>query len=434
MRKNHYRLAALLAGLLLGLALFGFARPVDAAHNAWVNDHAGVLSPATLRQIATLNDTTFAKLPGSPQLAVETYDRIPGGADIDDFRASRFNTLGVGHKDWDNGLYFVMAVKDRKFGLEVGYGLEGAVPDGASSKIVTAAAKKQLRAGDYDAAMQQIVRNIAAELAANRSAIMTPAGITAKRQQAQAMRRVLIVVVELTALLAAGGTAWLVIRKRRRNARLQARFADPGAGLALFTSLPQAERDRFVAQVKAPLSGPIDLALQQTRFAAYLRDNFGELSLRLVTGSPFPPYVFGAVTLHQGAAVLNAYPDFAALVAACAEQLQAVSGPFTQYQPAFEAWAAAGKVPPLDQQQVWAEFVKHVRAKDADKLTPQKQRKTFQAIYDYQYGRDTHTGDLPLWVGVNYAHDSTTSSNSGGDFGGGFGGGSSGGGGFSGGW
>ncbi|WP_225048560.1 TPM domain-containing protein [Lacticaseibacillus kribbianus] len=430
MRRIRYWLLALVAAL----ALFGLAQPVRAAsHNAWVNDHAGVLSQATLKQVAELNEQTFAKLPGSPQLAVETYDKIPGDDDIDDFRASRFQQLGVGHKDWDNGLYFVMAVKDRKFGLEVGYGLESAVPDGASAKIVTAAVKTKLRGGDYDAAMQQIVANIAKTLKQNRSAIMTPTDIKAKRAAAARMRGILIVVAELTALVAAGSTAWLVVRKRRRNARLQAAFETPDATLSLFAGLPKAERDRFVAQLRAPMSGPIDLALQQARFADYVRANFGELSLRLVTGSPYPLYVFGAVRPKQKAAALNAFPDFAALVAACDEQLAAKSVPFSLYQPAFEDWAADGKVTLLDQQAVWAEFVKHVRAKDADKLTVKKQRKTFQAILDYQYGRDTHTGDLPLWVGVNYAHDSA-SAGSGSDFGGGFGGGSSGGGGFSGGW
>ncbi|WP_054715038.1 TPM domain-containing protein [Lacticaseibacillus manihotivorans] len=86
---------------------------MHALENQYLNDHTNTLSEMTLKDAATINQT-LGTLPGKPALSMEVYDRIPNGQDIDKFKVKRFEQLGIGQKGWDNGLYFVLALKDKK--------------------------------------------------------------------------------------------------------------------------------------------------------------------------------------------------------------------------------------------------------------------------------------------------------------------------------
>ena len=98
----------------------------------FVSDYANVISAPDERQlvsmIAELRQKTGA------EIAVVTIPSLEGG-DIDDFTVRLFNKWGVGQKGKDNGLMFLAAMKDRKMRIEVGYGLEGSIPDAEAGRI-----------------------------------------------------------------------------------------------------------------------------------------------------------------------------------------------------------------------------------------------------------------------------------------------------------
>ena len=65
-------------------------------------------------------------------LIVPTLD----GDDVTDYANRVFRSWGVGQKDTNNGILFLVALKDKQMRIEVGYGLEGAINDAKAGQIL----------------------------------------------------------------------------------------------------------------------------------------------------------------------------------------------------------------------------------------------------------------------------------------------------------
>lgn len=65
-------------------------------------------------------------------LLVPTLD----GEDVTDYANRVFRSWGVGQKDTNNGVLFLVALKDKQMRIEVGYGLEGAINDAKAGQIL----------------------------------------------------------------------------------------------------------------------------------------------------------------------------------------------------------------------------------------------------------------------------------------------------------
>jgi uncharacterized protein len=95
-----------------------------------VTDLAGVIDKASAaemdRRIRTLQRTT------GDAIVVVTTESFAPYADIDEYAVKLFENhgQGIGEKGKDNGALIVVAVRDRKVRVEVGYGLEGFITDG----------------------------------------------------------------------------------------------------------------------------------------------------------------------------------------------------------------------------------------------------------------------------------------------------------------
>ena len=57
----------------------------------------------------------------------------------------RFGSRGIGNKKENNGVLLVLAMKERKVRIEVGYGLEGRIPDGKAGRILDESATPYLK-------------------------------------------------------------------------------------------------------------------------------------------------------------------------------------------------------------------------------------------------------------------------------------------------
>ena len=68
------------------------------------------------------------------QLAVLTINTLDGEP-IEDYALEVLRQWGIGSKEQNNGALIVVAVKDRRSRIEVGYGLEGSLPDGLTGRI-----------------------------------------------------------------------------------------------------------------------------------------------------------------------------------------------------------------------------------------------------------------------------------------------------------
>lgn len=97
-----------------------------------VSDFANVISASDEQQLLSM--LTELRQKTGAEVSVVTLSSLEGG-EIDDFTVRLFERWGVGQKGKDNGLMFLAAMKDRKMRIEVGYGLEGAIPDAVAGQI-----------------------------------------------------------------------------------------------------------------------------------------------------------------------------------------------------------------------------------------------------------------------------------------------------------
>jgi uncharacterized protein len=98
----------------------------------------------------------------SNQLIVWIDRRVPEGFVLEDFAARAVKKWGVGQKGKNNGVAFFVFVDDRKMRIEVGYGLEGALPDVIAHRIQEEQILPRFRVGDYAGGIEEGVAGIIA--------------------------------------------------------------------------------------------------------------------------------------------------------------------------------------------------------------------------------------------------------------------------------
>lgn len=114
----------------------------------YVQDYAGVLSGDTKARINNLGSQVAAKT--KAQVVVVTVKSLEG-APIDEYALGLLRTWGIGDKQLNNGVLMLVAVNDRKSRIEVGYGLEGALPDAKTGRFQDEYMIPHFQRGDYNA-------------------------------------------------------------------------------------------------------------------------------------------------------------------------------------------------------------------------------------------------------------------------------------------
>jgi uncharacterized protein len=149
MKGFHKQIAFLgFAGVLLLLS----ALPVLSAqsipnYRGFVNDFAEVIDTDSAGKIEAVarkvQETTGA------EIAVVTIDTVEPYADVDQYSIELAEQWQVGQEGEDNGIIFLMTLEERLVRMEVGYGLEGAIPDGRAGEILDEAVLPYLSQGEY---------------------------------------------------------------------------------------------------------------------------------------------------------------------------------------------------------------------------------------------------------------------------------------------
>jgi uncharacterized protein len=144
----------LLVCLLLGLppvAARAAEVPIPPPPTRWATDSVGFMSPPALRAVDGILES-FERATGN-QVLVWIGDTT-GDAVLEDWTVRVFERWKVGRKGLDNGLVLFVFAKDRSARIEVGYGLEGKVPDAIASRILNEAILPRIGAGDRDGAIR----------------------------------------------------------------------------------------------------------------------------------------------------------------------------------------------------------------------------------------------------------------------------------------
>src|SRR5664279_5246107 len=164
-------LIGLLAGLCGGLCLGAQAAPPPAP-TRWVTDGSNLLSPA-LRE--SLDQRLKASQAGTGHQVLVWIGRTTGADPLEDWTVRTFAAWKVGRKGLDDGLVLFIFTGDQKVRMEVGYGLEGQVPDILASQIIRETILPRIKSGDADGALNEGVDRILKVLGSDASA-QTPQG------------------------------------------------------------------------------------------------------------------------------------------------------------------------------------------------------------------------------------------------------------------
>ncbi|WP_441072131.1 TPM domain-containing protein [Brevibacillus fluminis] len=163
------RLRLCLAAVILWLATLVLASNAYAQssspYGVYVEDGAGLLQPQTA-QLLYRNAIWIHKQTGTAQVGVVTVPTI-GNTSLEEFAVAKFRELGLGSKERNDGVMLLYTAKENHVRIEVGYGLEGRIPDGLAGAILDQYFVPNLRAGDIDRAFVQtqgaLIQQVAAE-------------------------------------------------------------------------------------------------------------------------------------------------------------------------------------------------------------------------------------------------------------------------------
>jgi uncharacterized protein len=162
--KSKSFLQLLLIFLLwaLPVSLPAVTPPIPAQPSQYVVDLAGVIDGGTQARLNAMLKDLEAKT--TAQVVVLTIDSLDGEP-LEDVSHQTAVKWGIGQKGKDNGVLLTVAVKDHKYRLEVGYGLEAVLPDSLVGSLGRQYLVPNFRKGDFTggivAALNEIANTIA---------------------------------------------------------------------------------------------------------------------------------------------------------------------------------------------------------------------------------------------------------------------------------
>lgn len=109
------------------------AIPAKPTKNIYVVDNAHMLKDATKTEL--LNKSSYLNKKYNTQLVVVTVDSL-NNLSIEEYANKLFRKWGIGDKKENTGILILVAKNEHKARIEVGYGLEGIVPDGKAGRIL----------------------------------------------------------------------------------------------------------------------------------------------------------------------------------------------------------------------------------------------------------------------------------------------------------
>lgn len=122
-----------------------------------VTDNAQILSDENRQSITERLKAHEDKT--TNQIAVLTIKTLDG-VGIEEYAVAVFNEWKLGQKGKDNGILVVVAPDDRRMRIEVGYGLEGTMPDGVAGSIIRNVMTPHFKNNDYNKGIDEGVNAI----------------------------------------------------------------------------------------------------------------------------------------------------------------------------------------------------------------------------------------------------------------------------------
>jgi uncharacterized protein len=201
--------------ILIFTPLAAVAQAPPPALTATVNDFANVIDEPSGREL----DRRILALQRATGdvVVVATVETFQPYADIKEYAVKMFENrgLGVGERGKDNGLLIVVAVADRKVGIEVGYGLEGFITDGFAGQTIREAIVPPFREQQYGKGLVAGTTRIINRVAEGRGVQLqdVPADVPAASRPTQGSSSGLRVLMFVLFII------FMMSRRSRRNRR-----------------------------------------------------------------------------------------------------------------------------------------------------------------------------------------------------------------------
>lgn len=222
MNKLRVFAAAVLAILAVTVSAQKLPEPIS---GKMVNDFAGKLSADDQQKLEvilrdyekrTSNEIAFVTVPSLDGVSVEEYTN------------KLFHKWGVGKKGKDNGVMFLWAPTERKVRIEVGYGLEGSLPDGRAGQIYREQVLPKFRENNWHDGVFNGVNAIIAHLdsveATSKQAVAEAPKVTSSGKQDAS--KGLIVGAAVSGVLIVVGLIFFLVRRSDLKAEEDAREAE----------------------------------------------------------------------------------------------------------------------------------------------------------------------------------------------------------------
>lgn len=158
-------LAGFLAAMYLALGAAAAAQPTippAPASSIYIQDYAGVVKDDVEPKINALGKQISAA--AKAQVVIVTIKSLED-TPIEDYALAMLREWGIGDKKLNNGILILVAVNDRQSRIEVGYGLEGALPDAKTGAIQDEYMIPFFAQGDYSRGIYNGYKAIALEIA-----------------------------------------------------------------------------------------------------------------------------------------------------------------------------------------------------------------------------------------------------------------------------
>src|SRR5713101_4473622 len=147
------KLSFIAIALIAVVSVSQAAEVIPPKPDRYFNDYAGVVSKEAAsrfnEQLAQFERET------SDQVVVAVFPKMQSDSDIADYTQRVAQAWGVGQKIQKNGVVLLVFIADRKMSIQVGYGLEGALPDIVAYDIRANHINPHFRSSDYEGGLSE---------------------------------------------------------------------------------------------------------------------------------------------------------------------------------------------------------------------------------------------------------------------------------------
>lgn len=161
--NKFFKLLAFVGVLSLVFGLTAAAKPSypEPTTEFFVNDFAGCLTSQDETEIFNKAENLYNAC--KAQVVVVTVDSLDG-YEIEDYSIGLAREWGIGDKDKDSGILLLLSVNDREVRIEVGSGLEGALPDSKTGRILDTYGMEYFRNDDFSAGLTAVQDSLVNEV------------------------------------------------------------------------------------------------------------------------------------------------------------------------------------------------------------------------------------------------------------------------------